>query len=317
LKLRKSALFILRICIGLGIILFLFKFIPYSRIIQLYKEANKIYIIISLVIFVMVNILGALRWRYILSSIGIDIHKKEAIYTYLSSLFFNILFPSLLGGDIFRSLALSYRHKKSFKVISSVVMDRFSGGFSLGIVTLVAYLLGGVKIRQYNILLTVSFFLFINIIAVLIVFNRYFFHRINKYVKGGTIKRRLVHFYNELYFFRNNPKIFFKSLLYSFAIQGSICFIFFTLSKAFFLKTDIFYFFILVPIIQFIATLPITIAGMGTREVASVYFFSKIGIDKSAALSLSFAFLFINIITSLLGGLIYVMVYHRWLERNT
>ncbi len=265
----------------------------------------------------MVNALGALRWRFILSSISVDIGIREILYTYFSSLFFNILSPSLLGGDIFRSLALSYRHKKSFKIISSVVMDRFSGGFSLGIIALFAYIIASRRIKEYNIIISIAFFLLLNLGLVLIVFNKYFFHRINRYVKGGIIKNRLVRFYNDLYFFRQNPSIFFKSLIYSCVIQGSICFIFFVLSKAFFLKVEAVYFFILIPIVQFIATLPITIAGMGTRDAATVYFFSRIAIDKSIALSLSFSFLFINILTSILGGLVYVVVYHRWLERNT
>jgi len=125
-----------------------------------------------------------------------------------------------------------------------------------------------------------------------------------------------VRFYNELYFFRDNPGIFLKSVLYSCAIQAASCIVFFIISRAFFLKTGLVYFFILVPIVQFISTLPLTIAGMGTRDAAAVYFFSRIGIDKSVALSMSFTFLFCTILLSLIGGVIYVMVYHRWLERN-
>ena len=294
----------------------------------LYRGSEKSYIAFAFIIFALVNVLGALRWRFILSCVGIDIRIKETIYTYFSSLFFNIIFPSLLGGDVFRGLALSYRHKNTSKVLSSVVMDRFSGSFGLGIVALSACLLGISKIKGSDIIISTVIFLAINIFMIVVFFNKYssrYINRLtaldNKYLHGFSgghiLKEKIIHLYNELYFFRDNPRVFFISLIYSCAIQAAVCITFFILSKAFSLNTNIIYFFILVPLIQFISVLPISIAGIGTREAAAVYFFSRIGIGKPAALSISLSFLFITILVSIIGGLVYVVVYHRWLECNT
>ena len=102
---KKKVFLILRIAVSLGIIVLLFKFISYRRLLALYRDSEKSYIVLAFIIFALVNVLGALRWRFILSSLGINIDIKEAVYTYFSSLFFNIIFPSLLGGDVFRGLA--------------------------------------------------------------------------------------------------------------------------------------------------------------------------------------------------------------------
>jgi len=315
--LKKKIFLILRIAVSLGIITLLFKFISYRRLLALYRDSEKSYIVLAFIIFTLVNVLGALRWRFILSSLGINIDIKEAVYTYFSSLFFNIIFPSLLGGDVFRGLALGYRHQKTFKVLSSVVMDRFSGAFALGIVALFAYVFTASRMKEFNIIIAVGAFLVMNILAVVIFFNKYSSRYINRFAKGHILKRRIIHLYNELYFFRENPKVFFISLIYSCAIQAAICVTFFVLSKAFSLDIDIVYFFMLVPLVQFISVLPVSIAGIGTREAAAVYLFPRIGIEKSTALSISFYFLFITILVGLIGGFIYVVVYHRWLERNT
>jgi len=314
--LKKKIFLILRIIFSVGIIFFLFKFVSYRRLLTLYRDSEKSYILLAFITFVLINVLGALRWRFILSSLGVDIRVKETVYTYFSSLFFNIFFPSLLGGDAFRGFALSYRYKKTFKVLSSVVMDRFSGAFALGIVALFAYLLGVSKIKEYNMLIAIGAFLAVDIFMVIVLFNKYLSNYINKYGKGNILKERIAKLYNELYFFRDNPKVFFISLIYSCAIQAAICVTFFILSKAFFINADIIYFFMLVPLVQFVSVLPVSIAGIGTREAAAIYFFSKIGINNSVALSISFSFLFITIITGVIGGVIYVMVYHRWLERS-
>ena len=314
---KKKIFLILRIVVSLGIVAILFKFVSYHRLLALYRDSEKSYIVFAFIVFTLINILGALRWRFILYSLGIDIGVKEAAYTYFSSLFFNVIFPSLLGGDVFRGLALGYRRKKTFKVLSSVVMDRFSGAFALGIVALFAFILGISRIKEYNIIIPIGVFLIISIFTVMVFFNKYSSKYINKFAKGHIFKERIIRLYNELYFFRDNPKVFFISLIYSCIIQAAICVTFFILSKAFFLHTEIVYFFMLVPLIQFISVLPVSIAGIGTREAASVYLFSRIGMDKSAALSISLSFLFITILVGLIGGFIYVVVYHRWLERNT
>ena len=313
---KKKIFLILRIVVGLGIILVLFRFISYKNLIHLYRSSIKSYLVLAFLVFIIINIIGAFRWRFILHSLGLIISIREALYVCFSSLFFNLFFPSLLGADLFRGVSLSYHHKNTYKVISSVVMDRFSGGFGLILVSLPAVILGRKYISQANIIIGITVFLIVSILIVSIVSNKSLFQYFNHCIKDGIFKSRLVKLYNELYFFRENPKIFFNSLIYSFTIQAATCLIFFIISRAFFLKLNIIYFFILIPIIQFIAILPVTIAGMGTRGAAIVYFFSIIGVDKSVALSISFVFLFFTIFTSLMGGIIYVMVYHRWLERN-
>ena len=116
---KKKLFFILRIIIGLGIIFVLFRFIPYRNLINLYRESAKSYIILAFLVFVMINVLGILRWRFILHSLGVNACIKEITYVYFSSLFFNLFFPSLLGGDFFRGASLSYRHKKTSKVVSA------------------------------------------------------------------------------------------------------------------------------------------------------------------------------------------------------
>lgn len=317
IDLKKRIFFILRVLVGLGIIFALFKFIPYYKLIQLYRDSNKCYIILALIGFVLTHILGIYRWQFVLFSLGLRLHFKELFYSFLSSLFFNLFFPSLLAGDIFRSAAINYRHKNSFKIISSVVMDRFSGGFALSAVSLVAFIFGWSLIKEKDVLLAIIIFLATSIIFISLFFNKLFLNFLDRHLKKGFLKKKIKNLYDELFFFRENPKIFAKSLIYSSAIQILTCLVFYLLSKAFFLNINIIYFFIFVPIIMFIAVIPVTVAGIGTREAAVVYFLSKVGVDRSVALGISLAILFLIIFMGLLGGIMYVVVYHRWLELNS
>ncbi|MCD6583974.1 MAG: flippase-like domain-containing protein, partial [Candidatus Omnitrophica bacterium] len=116
-------------------------------------------------------------------------------------------------------------------------------------------------------------------------------------------------------FLRKRPSIFWRTAIYfSLPVQIVTVFSFFFVCKSFYIDLDLIYFFIFVPIIILIAFLPITVAGIGTRELATVYFFSKVGLSKPVSLGMSLMNLVFMVGISLIGGVIYVMVYHRWLE---
>ena len=66
-----------------------------------------------------------------------------------------------------------------------------------------------------------------------------------------------------------------------------------------------------------VASVPVTIAGAGTREASAVYLFSLVGIDKNIGLGISLLNLIFLIGAGILGGLIYVSIYYRWLQPNS
>ncbi|MCK4822914.1 flippase-like domain-containing protein, partial [bacterium] len=65
------------------------------------------------------------------------------------------------------------------------------------------------------------------------------------------------------------------------------------------------YFFLFVPIISVLTMLPISLNGIGIREGAFVFFFTKVGISSAQALSMSILTYTIVLLASLIGGLIY------------
>ena len=118
-------------------------------------------------------------------------------------------------------------------------------------------------------------------------------------------------FHDQLYFFKKNPGIFIKSMYFSVPIQILTPIIFWVTAKAFNCQTEIIYFLILVPIVMIVTLIPITIAGLGTGQVAAVAFFHLIGIDKNVSANISLLNSAFTIALGLLGGIFYVAVSHR------
>jgi hypothetical protein len=314
---RKVLFLLLRIGVSLGLITILFKFIPYQDVSALFKRSLKTYFIIAFLVFFLIHLIAILRWQFILAASGIVLKFREVFYTYFSGLFFNLFFPSVLAGDMFRASMLGMHHCNSIKAISSVVMDRFSGAVGLGVITLIAVLSGYKFIFSSEILLAVVLFLALIVFAILFVFSRRIFAFLNRLFRKTFLKDKIASLHKELYFFRKKPKLFLKTIVYSIWIQSGTCLVFYLTAKALAVDISVFYFFIVAPIILFISLLPITVAGMGTREMATIYFLSQVGVNKAASLGISLAMFFFMIMFSIIGGLIYVTIYHRWLESST
>ena len=314
---NKYLSFFLRLLVTVAIFFALFKFIPYQELIEAYKNSELVYIGYSLVAFFFALMMGVVRWWIILADLGVHVSFREAVYPFFSGLFFNLFFPSLVAGDFFRGFALHCRHGNTKRIASSVVMDRFSGMLALGLVAVIALFFGWRRFLVGRVLVPLVVLLTALSLMALIVFSkRIFLFSISKVKKGSAFRQKLVSFHEQLHVFKTKPIVFVRAITFSILIQLSIPISFFLAAKAFGVEVGLLSFLVLVPLIITVASIPITIAGAGAREAASVYLFALIGVQRSISLSVSLLNLAFMVIFGILGGVLYVAVYHRWLQRR-
>ncbi len=317
--LKKTKLFLIfRIVVTVAILFALFKLVPYQKIIEVFKDANKIYLVLAGLVFLGGHLIAVARWHFLLSALGIAMPLREVFYAFFSGLFFNLFFPSFVAGDVFRGLTVSYRYGSAKKVASTVLMDRFSGGTALVLVAATAFLFGKSILSDPQITIAICLLCMGALFMSLVIFNKSVFLFLTKvFRKNDRIEEKLISFHDQLYFFKQNPKVFLKSLCFSLPIQMLAPLSFFIASRAFAVEISIIYFFILVPVVMVIAMIPITIAGAGTREASAVYFFSLIGVNKTIGLGISLLNLILMVSLGIIGGIFYVTVYHRWLQSHS
>ena len=314
----KGKIFLLfRLLVTAAILLALFKFVPYEKLVSVYRDSKRVYLVLGFFIFFLCQIIGIFRWKFLLSSLGVNISIRETFYSYFCGLFLNLFFPSFVAGDVFRSFCISYRHGDTGKIASSVLMDRFSGATALTVVALFAFIFGRNIVPSEGVAVALLLLCAITGFLSLVIFSRSFFRFLARVFKPKLrLEEKLISFHDKLYFFKNNPKVFAKSFLFSLPIQLLMPAGFFIISRAFDVNLGAIYFFIVVPIITAIALIPITIAGAGTREASAVFFFSLVGIEKSIGLCISLLNLIFLISMGIIGGIFYVSVYHKWLHSH-
>ncbi|MFA5271465.1 MAG: lysylphosphatidylglycerol synthase transmembrane domain-containing protein [Candidatus Omnitrophota bacterium] len=310
----KKISLIIKIFISLAILFVLFKLVPYRDLLDVFKHSKKIYILLGFIVFLSVQLIAILRWQFLLHSLKVKVSFRDAFGTSFVGLFFNLIFPSFVAGDVFKGFSISASHGEAKKVASSVLMDRFSGAVALMFISFFSYFFGRKVFNEKEVSLCLILLCLLIGFCSLVIFSKRFFSLIVKLLGNFSFKDKLINFHEHLYFFRKNPSVFLKSIYFSLPVQLLTCVTFYITSKAFGMHMSIIYFFILVPIIMMIALIPITIAGAGTREAAAVYFFSLIGVEKSVGLGLSLLNLAFTILVGLAGGIFYVTVYNRRLQ---
>jgi hypothetical protein len=77
-------------------------------------------------------------------------------------------------------------------------------------------------------------------------------------------------------------------------------------ARALGLRVDTAYFFLFVPLLAVIVSLPISLNGIGVREGAGMVLFGLVGLDKASAFALQFGTYLIAVGVSLIGGLVFL-----------
>lgn len=315
---NKIISLLVRISISALLLIFLFKRFSFSSVIEAASGANKLILSFTFLLGFLPYILGLFRWQMLLRSLGLNLQLSRTIKSLCAGLFFNLFFPSTISGDFYRSLDLGWYTKEPNRVIASVILDRLSGYFALVIIALVSLFFGHRLISDPVVFIAISIIFIILVIILSILFNPFLHSRVSKLLRFlGKLTETFRSLYNEIYNFRLQKKIIIKNFILSLIIQATGPVSFYLISLALGERFRFIYFLIFVPIIATITMLPISIAGLGLREAASVYFFTKIGMSAKVALTISLLVFFFVFILGIIGGLIYVLTFsHRRVQCN-
>lgn len=316
---KNFLIFIAKICISIALLVFLFTRIDLHKTISYIRTVEPFYFICAALLFLLVMFLGILRWCVLLKTLKKDLSFWRIFASHCGGLFFNVFLPSTIGGDIAKTVDLSLHTKDSSSIFATVFLDRLCGFLALVLISIsgfiYSYFFG--LIRDLRLLGFILIFTAIVIGVFLLVFSKRTFNLVNKIIKWKVLKNYFSKFHNCCYPFRFQKKAIFKTIIVSLLIQGffAVTVYFFGMSLG--IRLSVVYYLILIPIVNTVSFLPISLGGLGLRDNVAVVLFSSLGVasDKVAAMTLLiFAFLFFF---GIMGGIIYgTSLYCRRLQRH-
>ena len=256
------------------------------------------------------NIISVVRWR-ILARVQGDHHSLGfLLQSYLVGQFFNNFLPTRYGGDVVRIWDSSRKSKSIVKSSAIVVVDRATGLIALFLFALLASLFR-LDFAQKLPVIWVSLLVGVcGLIAVTVFFLPLTGRLLRKFPARGVAARllqKVLSFRDVLISYKDHKGPFAVAMVWAVILQVNVVIYYWLMGKAFHLNIPLWDYFIFIPIVLLIQTIPILPGGLGGREWAYVTIFAAYGIASSSAFSYSLvADVAVNLFIGLIGGIIYI-----------
>jgi hypothetical protein len=240
------------------------------------RKANALWLIITFLLFNLSQWVSAFRHAYLLESISIRLDFLLKIKLYYVGMFYNLFLPGGIGGDGYKIFYLQKRDQASVKKLIFIsLFDRGLGLIGLLVLGAVGHYFLGER-SPFN---TWSLPLLLMIIPAFLIFFwviRRFYSYLNPYVP--------------------------VSLLQSFLIQGLQGVSALTLAMAVGADPTHYLGYVVIFYISSVATIiPVTVGGLGLREITLLYGCQALGIPTEPAVAIGLLFFLITALSSLAG----------------
>lgn len=304
---------------GTSILLFfIFKQIDISQVLGVIKNSNPFWIICALLMFFLVFIFSVIRLNILLNvGLGQKISFWVVFIFSWIGMFFNLVLPGQMGGDIVKLFKISKHSGQTIKSTAAVIIDRIIGLNTLILLAAAALLFSHYSIN-ISIVRNAIIFLFISSLAFyFIIFNKTIVQKL-KILKVFAKWLKIDHLTKEIYlsfnYYKNHPRALRNTFLISMT-SNIVSFISsYMMFRAVDVNISIIYFFILMPLIGMISILPVALSGIGLQDGAYIFFFSQLGISPAKILGISILSHIFRFGIGLIGGLIYL--FERRLEKQ-
>ncbi|MCX7926986.1 MAG: flippase-like domain-containing protein [Candidatus Omnitrophica bacterium] len=310
---KRFLFYLIRLGLSVFLIFILLRKVNLRCLIGILTSANFGLLLFSFLFAQLGYILCFFRWKMILKAMKIKVSLGRLVSIFSASLFFGALFPSTVGNDLLRSIELMAHTKKTGEVLAGVFLDRLSGYAGMVIVGIFALFLAIPFGIPKEIVVGILLLLIVLILIIFGLFNYKIYKALNRLlVKIAYIKllSSLETMHNALFKMRNLRKMLLGNIFISVLVQLSAPITAVIMAKALGFKIGVIYFLLSSPLITALTMLPISIAGLGVRDMATVFFFSRFGISQEIAFSLSFLSFGFILGSVILSGIVYVATLH-------
>ena len=313
----RKVISVLKITVSIGLVIYVYKQTPLSEIRNNLQSINVRFLPFILLLFLSNTFISSVKWHLFLKADGFPMAVLGLMKNYLIATFFNIFLPSNIGGDVYRIYSISKESKNPATSVVSVLSDRLSGFLAIVILALIAALVIFFKVGNTEIMvMALSVF-----ILLLLCIALFFYQKpIRFLLKTLHIERRpklndfVEKFLAVFSVYRNNRALLAKVMIISLVFQLTAIVCVRLMAVSLDIHVPFIYFCAFIPLITLIEAVPISIYGIGIRDLGYVYFFGKVGMTEVETRALALLYLSLTLTYSLLGGVLFF--YNSWKSRR-
>ncbi len=304
-RFKKPLLLFVKFALTVFFLWLLVKGVDIKAVWKTAQSISTVMLAIGLLLEVMQIAITAYRWQFVLHSIDEHLSYPLALEIAFIGNFFSQVLPGAVGGDIVRIWKTKQVGLPTRAAINSVILERIATVLGLMLLVVVTVPFFAMLYHAPFSMWTFPALLLVIIIGIgmLMLLDR---------LSGFLNDWKHAHHFVGLA--QDTRRVFLHPVrglwLIAVVVVGHLnqCLIVWVLALGLGVHLSILYSVVLVPPVILLATLPISIAGWGVRELAMVAAFSLIGIPNAQALVVSVLFGLIGIVVSLPGGVAWICI---------
>lgn len=309
LRRRKALLVVLKVALSFALFAYVVAKVSPGNVWATIRPADPRLLLAAAALFLFSSLVGSWLWGRLLRAQGVPIPYRKVAAYYFVGLFFNNFLPSNVGGDIARITDASKYSDRVSPVFSATLMDRLIGVVAIGFLAVVASLVALPTVHFVGIYVVLFTVFFGGLAAFLSIFSRrvltafeWPFRAIGAHSLADALGRLL----DDLHGFRSKGGTLVAVFLASTVVQVSRILVHYLVGLSLGVRIAAGYYFVFVPVLAALVSLPISLNGLGIREGAAVVLFQMAGLTREQSFTIPFLTYIVSVVISLLGGLIFL-----------
>lgn len=297
-RLRAWLVFATKLAAGIALVGFLLWHYDLRSAFRLIRRERLFFFVVTVMLYVCGQGMSAYRWRFLAALNGLSGPYPEYLAYYFVGMFTNVFVPGLVGGDTMRALYLGRRHRRIGPAFASVMADRGIGLLTLFWLAAVAALCT-TRVRLPASVLQITLFAgMLSLVGYLTA------PVLAKWISRSDRFNRLL---APIIPYLCRPLALIPAIALSAMLQLALATCQYLLGLGLGLDIALTTFILIVPITNVIASLPITINGLGMREAGYLVLLGMAGVSKEQAVALSILYFAASLAGGFTGVIAFVM----------
>lgn len=288
---KNIAIFLLKALVTAACLWWLSRYFYFEQVQAALTGINPLLLIVAIALHFLSFVLGGVRWWLLFRHVNGAIAFRQLWPNYYLGVFFNNLLPSIYGGDLARTARLYAAGFGGSALVSSAFVDRVLGLAALVSMGVIALLFApaGFENRLALGVFGLSLLVLLPMLVIALL------PRWTRLLDTGFGSRwpRLHAVLSCFPRYRSAPGLMLTAFGLSVLNQLMVVLVLLMLAPGLGVHLPVFQFVVVLILVFLVASLPISLGGLGAREGAMMALLLPLGVDAASVLALSAAYLLV------------------------
>lgn len=300
---------VLRVLVSIIAFVCLIKFgkVDIHTAIKYLLKVKPLYFVLAYLCYLITILVAGMRFYFASQVLGFQKSYFQLLQLNFVGTFFNNFLPTTFGGDALRGYYLRRgSHISLSKAVACIVYERYTGMIVLFWATSIAFLLQDVGIISKTLWkVPHQLAIFCHIGSLITIFLIPFLPQFSNLVLGKTnwLYKKII---EPVIVYWNDLKLMTRIITLSVVLQIFVILCHFFIAMSLNIHIPFSYYLVFYPLTTIAGFMIPSLNGLGIREGTYIYFLKKVSINTDQGLAFSICWLIILLITSIIGGFVYL-----------